>query len=145
MKPAKLTGFFAQSSKLPGNKLPGILLGSLLQASLLAVLLAGCFNPITVIPPKSAENPLAEPFSVDILIGKDSRVETLAKAQAEARSVVVADGLRALCPGRNQSAEPVQLQGLPGCPPPALTRRKAAGWSHARIRREAGLTNPRRR
>jgi hypothetical protein len=65
MKTAKLASFFAKGSKLPG---------------ILALLLAGCFNLITVIPPKTAGNPLMEPFSVDVLIGKDTR--TLARSVA---------------------------------------------------------------
>jgi hypothetical protein len=52
-------------------------------AGILAVLLAGCFNPITVIPPKSADNPLAEPFSVNILIGKDTAPRSIAGPSTE--------------------------------------------------------------
>jgi hypothetical protein len=63
------------------------LFGLLLQAGLLAVLPAGCFNPIIVVPPETAENPLTAPFSVDILIGK-------AGDQALAHSVAGPDILR---------------------------------------------------
>ncbi|MDR0387682.1 MAG: right-handed parallel beta-helix repeat-containing protein [Treponema sp.] len=41
-------------------------------AGFLAVLLTGCFNPITVVPSNTADNSPAEPFFVDILIGKDT-------------------------------------------------------------------------
>jgi hypothetical protein len=51
MKSAKLSGFFA--------------------LGILALLLAGCFNPITVTPPEQ-NNPTTDPFTVDILIGKDT-------------------------------------------------------------------------
>jgi hypothetical protein len=50
----------------------------------LAVLLSGCFNPITAIPPKQGD-PAVEPFPVDILIGKDA---------ADARSVAGPDADR---------------------------------------------------
>ncbi|MDR2743346.1 MAG: hypothetical protein LBB98_14520 [Treponema sp.] len=44
---------------------------------LAAILLAGCFNPITVIPPKSG-NPVTDPFTIDILIGKDGSARSVA-------------------------------------------------------------------
>ncbi|MDR2742780.1 MAG: hypothetical protein LBB98_11605 [Treponema sp.] len=43
----------------------------------LAILLAGCFNPITAIPPKQGD-PRSDPFTVDILIGKDGYARTVA-------------------------------------------------------------------
>jgi hypothetical protein len=52
MNPAKTFGFFA--------------------AGFLAVLLAGCFNPISIVPPDTVDNLPAEPFSVDIMIGTDA-------------------------------------------------------------------------
>jgi hypothetical protein len=63
MKNAKLTCFFARSCLLPGY--------------FLAVLLAGCFNPITAIPPKTGD-PVTDPFTVDIMIGKDGSARTVA-------------------------------------------------------------------
>jgi hypothetical protein len=57
MKNQKLTGFF--------------ILG------FLAVFLSACFNPITAIPPKSGD-PVTDPFTVDILIGKDGSARTVA-------------------------------------------------------------------
>jgi hypothetical protein len=48
---------------------------------IITIFLAGCFNPIIVSPPKWEENPLVEPFTVDVLIGKDT------VAEAQARSV----------------------------------------------------------
>ncbi|MDR0387626.1 MAG: hypothetical protein LBH57_06275 [Treponema sp.] len=50
---------------------------------ILAVVLAGCFNPISVVPPKSAGTPPAEPFSVDILIGNDTQARSVAGPSAE--------------------------------------------------------------
>jgi hypothetical protein len=44
---------------------------SFFAAGILAALLAGCFNPITVVPPKQ-EDPNIAPFTVDIQIGKDT-------------------------------------------------------------------------
>jgi hypothetical protein len=44
---------------------------SLFASGFLALLLAGCFNPITVIPPKQNDANI-DPFTVDILIGKDA-------------------------------------------------------------------------
>jgi hypothetical protein len=45
-------------------------------AGILAVLLAGCFNPITVFPPEAEETgwetPKLESFTVDVLVGKDA-------------------------------------------------------------------------
>jgi hypothetical protein len=70
MKAVKPFGFFAQGSKLPGFLLPGIL----------AVLLAGCFNPMVTIPPDTAENAQAQAqsFTVDIFIGPDTQSRSIA-------------------------------------------------------------------
>jgi hypothetical protein len=57
MKTAKMTGFFA--------------------FGILAVLLSGCFNPITVIPPKT-DDPVTDAFTIDVLIGKDGSARTVA-------------------------------------------------------------------
>ncbi|MDR2742946.1 MAG: hypothetical protein LBB98_12450 [Treponema sp.] len=55
--------------------LPALLPGCLLP--LLALLLAACFNPITVIPPK--QNDLnVDPFTIDILIGNDGSARSIA-------------------------------------------------------------------
>ncbi|MDR0386403.1 MAG: right-handed parallel beta-helix repeat-containing protein [Treponema sp.] len=43
----------------------------------LAVLLAGCFNPVTPVTPKTGDS-LTEPFAVDILIGQDSPARSVA-------------------------------------------------------------------
>jgi hypothetical protein len=43
----------------------------------LTILLPACFNPITVIPPKSG-NPLSDPFTIDILIDKDGSARSVA-------------------------------------------------------------------
>jgi hypothetical protein len=48
------------------NKLLG-----LFSAGFLAVLLAGCFNPIEAIPPKQDDHSI-DPFTLDVLIGKDA-------------------------------------------------------------------------
>jgi hypothetical protein len=58
MKKTKPTGFFA--------------------LGILAVVLAGCYNPITIVPPKELANPLAEPFSVEIMVGEDAQGRFLA-------------------------------------------------------------------
>ncbi|MDR0386767.1 MAG: hypothetical protein LBH57_01900, partial [Treponema sp.] len=58
MKTVKLTGF--------------------LSVGILALLLAGCFNPISVVPLGTVDNPLAEPFSVDIMIGPDTVARSVA-------------------------------------------------------------------
>ncbi|MDR2742708.1 MAG: hypothetical protein LBB98_11240 [Treponema sp.] len=68
MKNAKLTGLFAKSGRLYASLLPGFLA---------AILLAGCFNPITAIPPKTGD-PVTDPFTVDIFIGKDGSARTVA-------------------------------------------------------------------
>jgi hypothetical protein len=47
-----------------------------LAFSFLAVLLAGCFNPIPAIPPKTDDS-VIDPFTVDIFIGKDGSVRTV--------------------------------------------------------------------
>jgi hypothetical protein len=57
---------------------PGNLIPCFFAFGILAVVLAGCFNPITVVPPKGMENPLAEPFSVDIMVGEDTQGRSLA-------------------------------------------------------------------
>jgi hypothetical protein len=44
----------------------------LFSAGFLAVLLAGCFNPIEAIPPKQDDLSI-EPFTLDVLIGKDAK------------------------------------------------------------------------
>jgi hypothetical protein len=51
----------------------------LLGLSLIAFLLSGCFNPITVVPPKSG-NPFTDPFTVDIVIGQDGSARSVAGA-----------------------------------------------------------------
>jgi hypothetical protein len=43
----------------------------LFALGILSVLLAGCFNPITAIPPKQGD-PATDPFTVSVLIGKDA-------------------------------------------------------------------------
>jgi hypothetical protein len=62
MKPAKLTHVFA--------------------LGFLTVLLAGCFNPITVTPPDTAD-PLVQPFTVDVLIGEDVQARSVAGPDAD--------------------------------------------------------------
>jgi hypothetical protein len=62
-------------------------------AGFLAVLLAGCFNPISVVHPNAADNSLAEPFSVDILIGKDTASRSVAgpdtnRIKADIRNII---------------------------------------------------------
>jgi hypothetical protein len=42
-----------------------------LALGILVLFLAGCFNPITVIPPKQNDTAI-DPFTIDILIGKDT-------------------------------------------------------------------------
>ncbi|MDR2742926.1 MAG: hypothetical protein LBB98_12350, partial [Treponema sp.] len=68
MKNSKLAHFFALGCLLPGYLLPGFLA---------ALLLAGCFNPITAIPPKTGD-PVTDPFTIDIMIGKDGSARTVA-------------------------------------------------------------------
>jgi hypothetical protein len=41
----------------------------------LAVVLAGCFNPITAVPPQTG-NPLTDPFTFEIVIGEDGSART---------------------------------------------------------------------
>ncbi|MDR0387551.1 MAG: hypothetical protein LBH57_05900, partial [Treponema sp.] len=62
MNPAKTFGFFV--------------------AAFLAVLLAACFNPISIVPPDTVNNPPAEPFSVDIMIGPDTVARSVAGPDA---------------------------------------------------------------
>ncbi|MDR2743060.1 MAG: hypothetical protein LBB98_13030, partial [Treponema sp.] len=68
MKNAKLIGLFAKSGRLYAGLLPGFLA---------ALLLAGCFNPITAIPPKTGD-PITDPFTINIMIGKDGSARTVA-------------------------------------------------------------------
>ncbi|MDR0759344.1 MAG: hypothetical protein LBF74_04455, partial [Treponema sp.] len=60
MKHTRLPGFFA--------------------LGFLAFLLQGCFNPITAVPPQQAG--LADPFTVDIVIGGDGQGRALAGPDA---------------------------------------------------------------
>ncbi|MDR0386999.1 MAG: hypothetical protein LBH57_03090, partial [Treponema sp.] len=55
----------------------------LLTASILTFLLVGCFNPISVVPPKNLADPFTEPFTVDVLIGKDTQARSIAGPSAE--------------------------------------------------------------
>ncbi|MDR2741224.1 MAG: glycoside hydrolase [Treponema sp.] len=67
MKKTKLFGFFT-TGFLPGCALPGFLA---------ALLLAGCFNPITAVLPKTG-GPAADPFTFDIMINKDGSARSIA-------------------------------------------------------------------
>jgi hypothetical protein len=48
-----------------------------LSLGFLAALLSGCFNPITMVPPKLGD-PATDPFTVDIMIGKDGQARAIA-------------------------------------------------------------------
>lgn len=54
-----------------------ILTRFLAPGCVLAVLLAGCFNPITMVPPKSGD-PVTDPFTIDTLIDKDGSARSVA-------------------------------------------------------------------
>ncbi|MDR2741710.1 MAG: hypothetical protein LBB98_06095 [Treponema sp.] len=73
MKNSKLLRFFSKDCKQHDSLLPDCLLPGFLAA----FLLAGCFNPITAIPPKSGD-PVTDPFTVDIFIGKDGSARSVA-------------------------------------------------------------------
>jgi hypothetical protein len=57
-------------------------LSSLFLSGFLALVLAGCFNPITAIPPKTGD-PVTDPFTIDIIIGKDGSARTVAGPDAD--------------------------------------------------------------
>jgi hypothetical protein len=47
-----------------------------------AFFLAGCFNPISVVPSNTEEIPVVEPFSMDVFIGPDAGTRTVAGPDA---------------------------------------------------------------
>jgi formylglycine-generating enzyme required for sulfatase activity len=71
------TNFFKE------NRMQNVKIRGFFISGFLAVLLAGCFNPIAVTPPKTGGSAL-DPFTVDVTIGK----------QGEARSVAGLDAKR---------------------------------------------------